>query len=316
MFQIIHCAGAQEEPTPTLPPKYNRLGGFSINTFKSHNIPHSLISSLVDSANRGISTNTQRSYKSAINHIKRVEDYSGKKLKFPFDISSTLTYIGYLLTVRKVGSSSVDKYLSGIRMHHLQRGFSSPCLRPDIVKLILTGKENGEQIEKRMNGKRGRIPVTPQIMRNIKSELKASGFPRSRKRTIWLCCTFCISAGFCIHEILSRDSRQFDPTSTLLHKDVTEASVTVDNTEYSILRVLIRHPKEERLSSGVIMELFEVKGEASWMCPVKAWRDWNRDKVVRSSNSKPAIRLADGSSYTGSQFNKDLTKVTNLAAKL
>ena len=180
---------------------------------------------------------------------------------------------------------------------------------PEIVKTIITGTANKQQILRRMEGKQGRLPVTPDIMKAIKVGLKASNMTHSRKRTMWLCCTLCWSGAFRIHEILARNTREFDPTSTLLFMDIKETFVNLRGKQLSALKVNIKHPKEERLSAGVIIDVFQVEGEGSWMCPVRAWRDWCKDRVVIPSNTKPAIRLASGANYTGSQFNKDLKKI-------
>ena len=61
--------------------------------------------------------------------------------------------------------------------------------------------------------------------------------------------------------------------------------------------------QEERLSAGVKLDLF---ASGDFMCPVKAYKDWLKDKVVDLSTQKPLFRLADGRNYTGAMFNKDL----------
>ena len=157
-----------------------------------------------------------------------------------------------------------------------------------------------------MQGKVGRRPITPELMKIIKLQLKKMKMRMSRKRVIWLCSTLCWAGTFRIHEILSRHKNEFDPTSTLLLKDVSKAVVKVNGETYNCLKIKIKHPKEEKLPSGIIIDIFEVKGEGNWMCPVKAWNDWMKDKAVVLSSMKPAIRLADGSNYTGTQFNSDL----------
>ena len=37
------------------------------------------------------------------------------KLKFPMGPTDVLTYVGYLLEVRKVKGATVEKYMSGLR---------------------------------------------------------------------------------------------------------------------------------------------------------------------------------------------------------
>lgn len=304
--QTVTYAGPLIEPTPTIKPKYNAGGGFTTKSFSKHGIPTTIVRTLVEAANHSLSSNTHRTYKTAVNHIRRVEAYTGRKLVFPFTAGSTLTYIGYLIQERNVGAASLEKYLSAIRMYHMQQGHFSPWLRPEVVKNIITGTANRRQIINRMNNKRGRLPVTPEILKVLKINLKSSKWTKSRKRTIWLCCTLCWAGAFRIHEILSREKDQFDPTSTLMFKDVSMKTIEVKGEALETLRVLIKHPKEERLSAGVTIDLFQVQGSGQWMCPVRAWKDWLEDKAFKQSATKPAIRLSDGSAYTGCQFNKDL----------
>lgn len=302
-------AGRQIEPTPTLPPKYNALGGFSFQTFSGLSIPEALVPSLIGAANHSLAANSHRSYKTAVNHIGRVEEAMGVQLTFPFSLTSTLTYIGYLLTERKVSAATIDKYMSGLRMAHMQRGVFSPWIKPDIVKTILTGQANKDQLEKRLSGKKGRLPMTPDLMKTLKSSLVRASMPRSQKRTVWLCATWCWAGAFRIHEILARTQGEFDPSTTLLHEDISGTEVVVKGEKYRVLRIAIKHPKEERLSDGIIMDLFESKGAGKWMCPVKAWDDWNRDIGFVPSTGKPAIRQEGGLAYTGSLFNGDLKKL-------
>ena len=286
--------------------KYSSQGGFSAQTFNELSIPQWLLPSLVGAANHSLAVNTHTSYKTAVNHIRRVEEDTGLQLTFPFSLTSTLTYIGYLLTVRKVSTVSINKYMSGLRMAHMQRGVFSPWIKPEIVKTILTGQANKDQLEKRMSGKQGRLPVTPELMKALKTSLVSAKMTKSRKRTIWLCSTWCWAGAFRVHEILSRKQGEFDPTTTLLSEDVTETEVKVKGEQYRVLKIAIKHPKEEKLSDGIIMDIFESKGSGKWMCPVKAWDDWCRDKGFVPYPSKPAIRLEGGMAYTGSLFNSDL----------
>ena len=71
-------------------------------------------------------------------------------MTFPFGIKQTLAYIGFLLAPKDKGGrglqgKSVEKYLSALRMVHMQRGFFSPWIRPEIVSLITKGAENRDQ---------------------------------------------------------------------------------------------------------------------------------------------------------------------------
>ena len=53
------------------------------------------------------------------------------------DNKMVLTFVGWLLNVRKVSSASVDQYLSGIRNYHIKNFVEADNLRPEIVKAII-----------------------------------------------------------------------------------------------------------------------------------------------------------------------------------
>ena len=224
--------------------------------------------------NCGLSANTWRSYKTASRHIERIRRDLGISLSFPMTVEDTLTYVGYLRDIRKVSGATLDKYLTGLRMAHMTRGFFAPWTRPEVLKLAVTGAQNKDQIIKRMTGKKGRLPVTPEMMRALRRGLKTAKMTMTRKRLIWLGASWGWSGAFRIHEILSRNKTTFDPTVTLTTRDVSLSDVVVKGERYNVVKVLLKHPKEERLSAGVYIDLFEVKGEASWLCPVKAYKNW------------------------------------------
>ena len=93
-----------------------------------------------------------------------------------------------------------------------------------------------------------------------------------------------------------------------INKDVSLKTDEVAGVRYEVVKVFLRHPKEQRLSSGVTIDLFEIKGEASWLCPVKAFRKWKEGSPVKPSTNLPLFRLPSGESYTGTAFNTDLKR--------
>ena len=69
------------------------------------------------------------------------------------------------------------------------------------------------------------------------------------------------------------------------------------------LRVYIAHPKEEKLSAGIKIDLFP---SGDFMCPIKAFENWKRDMGVKMDPKLPLFRLEDGRNYTGKAFNCDI----------
>jgi hypothetical protein len=160
------------EPTNTARPKYSTKGGFTSSSFARLGLAPSLVIPLVQCANFSLAANTWKAYQTAERHIKRAETYAGHRMSFPFDLKSTLVYIAYLLEVRKIKGVTLEKYLSAIRMVHMQNGSFSPWLRPEIIKQIVTGAQNRDQLLLRMSGKQPRQPITIELLRILKFKVK------------------------------------------------------------------------------------------------------------------------------------------------
>ena len=199
-------------------------------------------------------------------------------------------------------------------MLHLTKGHFSPWLRPDIVSSIITGTRNKDNMTGRMSGKKGRLPVTPLMLRTLKRNLKASKVSRMKKRLIWVVATWAWNGAFRIHEILLRNKTSFDITTDLTGKDVSRSTVTIGNTTTKCIRVHLKAPKEDKLQEGVTIDLFPIEGEAGWMCPIAAYEKWKADKGTKPSPNLPVFRQSDGSAYTGRDFNRDLGRLLGTEA--
>lgn len=140
-------------------------------------------------------------------------------------------------------------------------------------------------------------------MCSLKRNLRRAGFTKSRRRLIWAVCTLCWSGALRVHELLSKECTRFDPRTTMMASAVKVSHAMVEGRKVDTLQVYLAHPKEERLSAGVKLDLF---ASGDFMCPVKAFRDWMQDKEVKLSSQRPLFRMADGSNYTGVLLNKDL----------
>ena len=121
------------------------------------------------------------------NHLKRCENEKGVNLALPFDIPKTLHYINYLLLDRNVKANTCEKYLSGIRMHHLTMGFDAPALRPAIISLLLKGRENHDDIQAKLENKAKRIAVTVPVMKLLKRRIQKNGMVREQETTCLGC---------------------------------------------------------------------------------------------------------------------------------
>ena len=212
-----------------------------------------------------------------------------------------IAFIGWLIAVRKVSTVTINQYLSGLRMVHIKKGILPPNLRPEIVKSILSGHANDD--------KRKQIPrlaMTTPIMELVKKLLTLSILPLEMKRLVWVISCLAFHGSFRIHELLSREEQSYDPTSTLLGKDVRLVKTKIDGNLEELLIVHLKSPKEDSLKMGVNVELFAT---GTITCPVEAWKKWGKVKKVLTEPLKPVFRQPDGKCFTGSLFNKELKKL-------
>ena len=77
---------------------------------------------------------------------------TGVNITFPFSLKSLLAYVGFLLAPKVDGGrglqgKSVEKYLSAIRLLHMQKGFFEPYIRPEIIKQITRGAVIRDQVQ-------------------------------------------------------------------------------------------------------------------------------------------------------------------------
>ena len=133
MLYRYYVAGKQKDPSPTARPKYSTKGGFSAKSFSKFGLSPTLILPLVAAANHSLAATSWGTYATAEAHIRRVEKSTGVTMTFPFTLKSTLAYVGFLLAPkieggRGVQGKSVEKYLSALRMLHMQRVFFSPWI--------------------------------------------------------------------------------------------------------------------------------------------------------------------------------------------
>ena len=129
-------------------------------SFAKYRLPTSIVTALVGASNNSLALSTWGSYKVAENHLKKCELDTGIRMRFPMDDRMIIAFVGWLITVRKVGAASIKQYMSGLRTVHLKNGYLPGNLRPDILNAIIKGKEQ-EDAKKRVP----RLAMTLPIMR-------------------------------------------------------------------------------------------------------------------------------------------------------
>ena len=290
-------------PTAEERQKYSGVGGFHESVFSNSGVPTSLAPCLAEAGNFSLAASTWKTYKTPDNHVDRCNQEMGTNLTYPFSVVDILTFIGWLVEKRGVRSTTVQVYMSAVRMGHLKRGFYNTNLRPDIVQLIITGLKQRDLLKDKLAGKVGRAPIDMKLMRIIKIGLRNSKWSVHKKRLVLAVANTSFNGSFRIHELLSRQKNCFDPTSTLLTRDVVVDETSEVGEIQGVLRVHLKSPKESRLRHGVKVE---IAATGSFICPVVAVKNYVRDARFPLSSDKPFFRSQDGSGYTGAAFNLDL----------
>ena len=267
---------------------------------------------LASKANFGITTNTHNTYQTSINHVKKCEEDTGVSMTLPFNENKTLEFLGWM-EARGLKSRSMSSYLSGVRAYHIAMGFGDPFLRNPMVKLILKGQDNWDKLKERMEGKRGKLPMTVNLMKLLKKRLVKVNWKLEEKRLFWAVATLAWSGSFRIHELLSKEEVKFDPQTTLMWENIKKGSVLIKKEKLDLIQVHIKSPKVDRIGAGDKIEVFELK---NFMCPVKALKKYRTVSKVKEEPKMPVFRLESGKCLTGKGMNQRLDELTKGLEKL
>ena len=223
-------------------------------------------------------------------------------MSFPFDQTKTLLFISYFIQKGRL-TSTIEGYLSGVRQEHLVRGWDVPCLRPTLVKALLTGNKNLANLA----GKGlDRVTVEPTDHLQMKQKIKGLRDGPFDKRLVYTTMLLLFYGSLRVHEVLSEKATGYDPFSTLTWSDIRESRLKVNGNEVCLLILSIKSPKEAK-GRTVTVEIFENKTST---CPVRAFRQLKRILPPKASKSWPFSTKANGLLLTGKEFNSMLKQIT------
>ena len=261
----------------------------------------------VKMANAGLSEGTKSQYQAAWNLAKKAEREMGEKFTMPWSPRITIMFVVYARHKHwpNLKASTIKAYLAGIRMQHLMRGHLVGGLKPEIVKLMVSGAENLDAIQARLEQKKPRQAITWDLLKRIKERLFEVKGTKAWKTAVWMTCAMAFSGSFRIHELLSKHKMTFSPSTDLLGGSVRRRTWSKGGVLKTCLEVHLAHPKEARLSQGVKVDVFSIEGEEAWACPVRAFDSYISTGCQGDTNS-PLVRCKEGKNYTGTDFNRDL----------
>ncbi len=276
--------------------KYGKSNRLSSQLLEKYNLSNSTKEVLADAGEYSLAKSTWSSYKTAAKLLAECGKKVNRAFTLPLTEEDTLEFIGWLLSDRKVKSTTVNVYLAGIRQLHVLQGVEPPVLKNTLVKFLLRGKRNKENIAERREPKR--LPMTMSMMKLLKSETIKWEADKADKLLFWTICTMAFHGGFRIHEILSKTETEFDPDFALLTEDVRLLSRETAGETEKLLQIKLKCPKEDRTGKATIVEIYETKGV---LCPIKAYEKWNSS--TKTEKGLPLFRRSDGTPVTGKKLN-------------
>ena len=282
--------------------KYGPCGLFSSETFGGLELPADIVRTLTMAGNNSLAKSTWGVYKTAMGHLGRCQEETGVDMSLPLGQGQVVAFVGWLLCRRGVRGSTVESYLSGLRAVHLAQGHDVPCLRPAVIKSVLTGAKNISAIEDKAGLRPRRLPVTLDLMKLLKIELVELEESAYFKRMVWAVACLLFFGAFRVHELLALRCDSFDPDFTLLHEDLIIHEAVENSVRYKSIQVLLKSPKENRIGNKVIVDVYENGGPC---CPVRAVEKW-RQMGVLARVGEPGFLLESGKALTGALLNKVL----------
>ena len=282
----------------------NSAGRYSRRSFPAlRNMPSRIVKAAICAANNSLTSNTWKTYKVVKKHIRECEEVIKRDLKFPMTPSDVTIFVSYLLSKETLKASTINTMLSALRTWHQEEGFFLSELRPEIIKVLLSGRGNEDAVIAREEGQRQPVYLEHLEVLQCLLELDETK-PESEKALIWSISTLAFWGSFRICELLPEKSSTIDPRYDLLFRDVRVIRRWVNGRKRKIIMVDLKSPKECKANTGAVtVEVFE---NLSDFCPVKAF-----EKYVELSGGlskkNACFRLErTGLAYRQRRFNNEL----------
>jgi hypothetical protein len=259
-FQVcLHQLERKEVPNMETPTKYKD------KCLKISKYQKSRKKILAAVGNYGLARSTWSTYGTAERMLAKCAKDRRKKMHLPLSQDDVLEFIGWLIGERNLKAGTINSYLSGVRQLHIMKGMEPPVIRTSLVKFLLQGKSNLDSINARAEKEVKQLPITMNVMRLLKEEIRRWEVSLDQKLLAWAIATMAFHGAFHIHELLCRLESQFDPDFALLGKDVKVKDLKEGGRA---LEVKLKCPKESKAGKAVLVDIFETGGS---LCPVKAY---------------------------------------------
>jgi hypothetical protein len=269
--------------------------------FSNSELPSEVAEALSIVGSYGLAKSTWSTYKTAERQLLQCQKETKAKMELPLSQSKILIFIDWLIRYRQVKSTTINSYLAGIRQLHIMKDIEPPNIRSAAVRMVLKGKKHIDGIQDRELTKPRRLPMTINLMKLLKAKIRTWDESNDMKLLTWTVCTAAFHGSFRIHEILTKESKTFDPDFTLLGQDVRLSEGTVEAGGRRRLSFSLKSPKEDITGKTVIVDVYETFGAT---CPVKAFCKWAKQACI--ADRKPLFSSKSGKPLTGRVLNSNI----------
>jgi hypothetical protein len=250
---------------------------------------HSLI-------NSSIAKSTWEKYSSALNTFSCFEAACCKTFSWPLSVETCRAFIIWCHQSRKLQTSTIKSYLSGIKFIHTLKNLHSSHITDDLlIPLLLRGVSHVNAVSNPHNNTR-RVVTFPLLLQ-LGHRIANTTWSPLTKQVVWSASTTGFFASTRMGEILAKGEHTHAPDSDLTWTDVRESSSTS-------LLIRIKQPKSGENCEFV--DLFPFPGFQC--CPVAALRALKKKQILAGSfdESLPVFRFDTGKNLTQSQLNRTL----------
>jgi len=201
---------------------------------------------------------TWRKFDSAVKSFSCFEKYSNVTTSWPLSEKILMDYAVWAFKTAKVKGATVEAYLHLLKgVHKLKnldtRGFDSYAL-----KALIKGKQNLEVYDS--EAKATRKVMTLALLKLLGHAIAKSGWSDNSKLVVWGAATVAFFGSLRCGEILPQNEKSFNPSDTLLWKDVK-----IFDDDHVLLHIKCTKNKTR---GGEFVDIFGFEGHG--VCPVKA----------------------------------------------
>ena len=202
------------------------------------------------------------------------------------------------LALNKISSNTIRVYLAGVRQLHIREGLPPPPTTA-MARLaqVLRGIKSSQAKTELPSSRRQRLPITPQILRLVKTHWQ-QGPPSQDRIMLWAAFLTCFFGFFRSGEICTDRSNFFDPAG-----DLSVDNVKVDDIHNPhIVRIWLSKSKTDQAREGAMINLPRTGDD---LCPVAAVLTW---LVHRGNSPGPLFRFRSGAHLTRPTLVGELRK--------